>query len=51
MQIEEDRSGYLFTNAVFDLVKMFSESFQVVVAKKIKELTLKTLKMFQILTQ
>ena len=50
MQIEEDRSGYLFTNAVVDWVKMFSESFQVVVAKKIKELTLKTLKMFQILT-
>ncbi|CDW71658.1 ph domain containing protein [Stylonychia lemnae] len=46
-QIEEDRSGFLYTNAPYDIVKIFSESFQIVVVKKIKELILKTLKMFQ----
>jgi len=50
-QIEEDRSGFLYTNAPFDIVKIFQESFQVVVAKRIKDLILKTLKMFQIVTQ
>ena len=49
-QIEEDRSGYLYTNAPYDLVKILSESFQVVVAKRIKDLILKTLKMFQAIT-
>jgi hypothetical protein len=45
-QIEEDKSGYLFTNAPFDLMKILSESFEIVLAKRIKELILKTLRMF-----
>jgi len=45
-QIEEDRSGYLYTNAPNDLMKIFNESFEVVIAKRIKELILKTLRMF-----
>jgi hypothetical protein len=45
-QIEEDRSGYLYTNAPQDLIKMLSESFEVVLAKRIKELILKTLRMY-----
>jgi hypothetical protein len=43
---EEDNNGVLFTNAPYDIVKIFSESFQVVVAKRIKELILKNLKIF-----
>lgn len=50
-QIEEDRSGYLYTNAPYDIVKIFNESFQVVLAKRIKDLCLKTLKMFHAITQ
>lgn len=46
MHIEEDHSGYLFTNAPYDIIKVFNESFIVVVAKKIKELILKVLKIF-----
>lgn len=45
-QIEEDRSGYLYTNAPFDLMKILGESFEIVLAKRIKELILKTLRMF-----
>jgi hypothetical protein len=46
-QIEEDnRYGYLYTSAPTDLIKILEESFEVVRAKKIKELILKTLKMF-----
>ena len=46
-QIEEDnRYGYLYTTAPTDLIKILEESFEVVRAKKIKELILKTLKMF-----
>ena len=51
MNVEEDHQGALFTNAPYDIVKIFSESFQVVVAKKIKELILKVLKVFQVITQ
>ena len=49
--IEEDRSGYLYTNAPFDLQKILTESFEVVLAKRIKELILKTLRMFYHLMQ
>ena len=45
-QIEEDRDGFLYTNAPYDMVKILSESFKIVVAKRIKDLILKSLKMF-----
>lgn len=45
-EIEEDRAGWLYTNAPQDLVKMLSESFEVVLAKRAKELVLRTLRMF-----
>ena len=45
--IEEDnRYGYLYTTAPTYLIKILEESFEVVRAKRIKELILKTLKMF-----
>ena len=50
MHIEKDGSGYLYTNAPLDILKIFNESFQVVVSKKIKELILKVLKIFQLIT-
>lgn len=51
-QVETDpKQGFLYTNAPFDLIKMFSESFEVVLAKRIKELILKTLRMFYNLMQ
>lgn len=49
--IEEDSDGHLYTNAPYDIIKLLHESFQVVVAKKIKELILKVLKVFQLMTQ
>jgi hypothetical protein len=44
--VEEDNDGYLFTNAPFNMLKIFSESFQIVTAKKIKELALRVLRVF-----
>ena len=51
-QIEQDpKQGFLYTNAPFDLMKILGESFEVVLAKRIKELILKTLRMFYNLMQ
>lgn len=45
--IEEDTSyGYLYTSAPSDLIKILADSFEVVLSKRIKDLILKTLKMF-----
>ena len=50
--IEEDTSyGYLYTTAPTDLIKILTDSFEVVRAKRIKELILKTLKMYYSLMQ
>lgn len=50
-EIEEDSSGYLYTNAPQDLAQMLRESFEVVLAKRVKELILKTLRLFYNLMQ
>ena len=50
-QLDEDpRSGYLITNSPTDLLKLFEQTFELVLAKKIKSLILKTLKLFSTLT-
>jgi len=45
--VDVDHEGHLFTNAPYDIMKVFSESFQVVVSKKIKHLALRVLRVFQ----
>jgi hypothetical protein len=45
--VEEDGYGFLFTNAPFDLVKILSDSFQIVLSKRIKELCLRVLRVYQ----
>ena len=44
--IIEAPDGVLSTNSPTDLIQILTESFQIVVAKKIKELVLKVLKVF-----
>ena len=50
VQLDEDHKGYVFTTAPYDLVKLFNEAFQVVRVKKIKELMLKMLQVYQDIT-
>jgi len=49
--VEEDNDGYLFTSAPSDIESIFREAFEIVRTKQIKELILKVLKVFQIVTQ
>ena len=50
VEIETDRSDYVFTSAPRDLIKLFDEAFQVVRVKKIKELMLKMLHTYETIT-
>ena len=49
-EIEYDRNGTCFTSSPRDLIKLFDEAFQVVRVKKIKELMLKMLHVYETIT-
>ena len=50
VETEVDRNGSYFTSAPRDLIKLFDEAFQVVRVKKIKELMLKMLHVYETIT-